>query len=327
VGHKLPIYFLNAVRSVQRFAPGDDVLVIDNASDLPGLTEELSALESRDPRLRVMRRRSNDLSRNTKVGGLYDAYRGAIDYAMRGDYDLLHLIQGDMQLLWWDEQIVAKAVELYDRFPGCVNIHMCALPQDRRLSPAVKRLDGAVVELTEYGLSDTGLYHLARWRDRGLRFHDSEQAHARTYRDAGMRVLCHPWPAVAPVPWPAVVRNGRVKGREVVPPYEFLLRPLTAVEIAGLLRATAPVWLEAVCVPWGWACLNPMSVSALESIEYWVYRYRDFGLRGWVGACPRWDRRGLRPGCSIWRVQRRPRIWQVALLPPWYGLKQLVASR
>ena len=32
-----------------------------------------------------------------------------------------------------------------------------------------------------YGLTDTGLYHLGRWRDRGMRFGPSEREHARLH--------------------------------------------------------------------------------------------------------------------------------------------------
>jgi len=327
VGHKLPVYFLNAVRSVRMLAPDDDLLVVDNASGLPQLAAALAQLEATDGRVRVIQRMSNDLSRNTKVGGLYDAYAEVLSYAQDGGYDLLHLIQGDMQMLWWGAAAVDRALELYERFPDCVNIHTTAIPQDRRLSDAVAPVDEGIMALAGYGLSDTGIYHLARWRERGVSFQDSEQGHARFYERQGLRVLCHPWPPVAQVPWPAVVRNGEVKGREVVPSHALLLRPLGDEEIAGMQSAPGPVWLEQVCTPWGWACLSPMTPSALESIEYWVYRYRDFRARGWPAARPTWERRGLDPSSSLWRAQRRPSLWQVALLPPWYEIRRRIASR
>lgn len=327
VGHKLPTYFLNAVRSVRALAPGDDLVVVDNASGLPSLTDALEREREAHPQIHVIRRDRNDLSHNTKVGGLYDAYRELVDYALYGGYDLLHLLQGDMQMLWWGPRAVDRALEIYESFPECVNIHTSAIPQDRRLDDdAVEVVDGALLELVNYGLSDTGLYHLGRWRERGVHFHESEGAHARHYHAQGLRVLCHPWPPVAPVPWPAVVRNGRVRGREVIPDHPLLLRPLGAHEIACIQAETRPRWLEDVCMPWGWACLTPMASSAMESIEYWVYRYRDFRARGWP-ARPRWERRGIDPQRSIWRTQRRPRLWQVALLPPWHELKRLIAAR
>lgn len=322
VGHKLPTYFLNAVRSVRMLAPDDDLVVMDNASGLSGLTDQLRQLSAADEHVHLRERTINDLSRNTKVGGLYDACTEIVQYAVEGRYDLLHLMQGDMQMLWWNPAVVEKAMELYEQFPDCVNIATTALPQDRRLSDAVRVREGPLVELPHYGLCDTGLYHLGRWRQREIRFHDNEQAHARAYREAGLRVLCHPWPPVAPVPWPAVVRRGIVRGREVVPRHALLLRPLDAAEVTAVRQAADPIWLEDVCIPWGWTCLNPMATTAPESIEYWVFRYRDFRHRGWNGALPRWERRGIARGRSAWRVQRRPGLWQVALLPLWSELRR-----
>lgn len=327
VGHKLPSYFLNAVRSVRMLAPDDDVLVVDNASGLPSLARQLERERAADPRIDVIQRDSNDLRRNAKVGGLYDAYREVVDYAISRGYDLLHLLQGDMQMLWWGRPAVDRALELYERFPECVNIHTSAIPKDRLLDDnVVEIVDGSWLELARYGLSDTGLYHLGRWQEHGIRFHESEGAHARHYHDKGLRVLCHPLPPVAPVPWPAVVRNGRVRGREVTALHSLLLRPLGRHEIARVKAPPGPAWLEDVCVPWGWVCLTPMASSAMESIEYWVYRYRDFRTRGW-SARPRWERGGLDRQRSIWNAQRRPSLWQVALLPPWHELKGLIAAR
>ena len=322
VGHKLPICFVNAVRSVRTLAPGDDLLVIDNASNLPGLTQQLLALESAGESMMVITRASHDLSHNTTVGGLYDAYREAVDYALDGGYDLLHLIQGDMQMPWWGPSMVDRALDLYDSFPDCVNIVTTAIPRDRGVAGAVSEVQESTMELVGYDLTDTGLYHLGRWRERGVRFHGSEQGHARFYRQAGLRVICHPWPPIAQIPWPAVVRNGEVRGREVVPEQPLLLLPLSDQEIADVKGERGPTWLEDVCTPWGWTCLTPMLATALESIDHWVSCYRDLRSRGWRRARPNWERRGLEPKRSIWRTQRRPSVWQVALLPPWHELRR-----
>lgn len=325
VGHKLPTYFINVIKSVRQSAPNDDLLVVDNASDLPAVDRYLSDMGDQDPRVKVIRRHRNDLSRNGKVGGLYDAYAEIVAHALESGYDLLHLVQGDMQMLWWDDAIVERALQLYAEFPTCINIVTAAMLQDRRLSDDVAVVEGPLLELPRYGLTDTGLYHLGRWQEYGIRFHDSEQQHAEVYRRQGHRVLCHPWPAVAPVPWPAVIRKGRRKGREVRPPHAQLLRPLTVEETRRVREADAPVWLEDVSVPWGWTCLTPMAETRLESIEYWVFRYRDFRSRGW-SARPRWARAGIEPGRSLWAVQRRPALWQLAVLPPWYELKRRLSS-
>jgi len=45
--------------------------------------------------------------------------------------------------------------------------------------------------------------------------------------------VCHPWPTDAPIPWPAVVRNGAERGRQVVTGKPFLIKPLSAAEVAS----------------------------------------------------------------------------------------------
>jgi hypothetical protein len=178
--------------------------------------------------------------------------------------------------------------------------------------------------LTSYGLTDTGLYDMAKWRNRGMRFSEREQVHALKYLQEGLQVFCHPLPTVAPIPWPAVVRSGKVIGREVEPRHEFLLRPLSPDEITNLKESSDPVWSEDICVPWGWTCLTPYWVSDLRNIHYLVYLRRAIQLYGLRTAWPRWERRGLQEGAAPHRRQRQPRPGMLAVLavPLWHLLRR-----
>ncbi|MGH3257807.1 MAG: hypothetical protein ACRDOU_20845 [Streptosporangiaceae bacterium] len=298
VGHGLPRYFLNTVRSVRALAPHDQVLVIDNASPQAGLRAALQRMADSDPRMDLILRTSNELLDNRKVGGLYQAYTMAFDYAMARDFDLLHLLQGDFQLMWWDDDLVARSCDLFAAHPHCVNILMQFLSRDKKLTDDLAPADGGLTRLKNYGLTDTGLYHLGRWRDLAMRFGASEQAHARRYLDEGLEVLCHPWPTDAPIPWPAVIRNGRQRGREVVTGQPFLLKPLPPEDVAVVKASGRGVWLEDLCIPWGWACATPMWVGGLDSIDYWVLRYRDARKNGWQHLLPRLELRGVDGGAS-----------------------------
>jgi hypothetical protein len=293
VGHGLPTYFLNTVRSVRATAPGDPVLVVDNASPQAALRSALKQLADADPMVDLILRPTNELQQNRKVGSLYTAYRIAFEYAIDRNFDLLHLLQGDFQQLWWDEDLVRKSAALYTANANCVNIMTQFLSRDLMLTGELLTGTGGLTKLRNYGLTDTGLYHLGRWRERGMRFGASEREHARRYLDQGHEVLCHPWPADAPIPWPAVIRNGRQRGREVVTGHPFLLKPLSAAGVSAVKGAEGRVWLEDVCVPWGWACATPMWVSGLDSIDYWVLRYRDARKNGLGHLLPRLELRGL----------------------------------
>jgi hypothetical protein len=329
VGHKLPVYFLNAVNSVQLMAGNDDILVVDNASGIPTLIRELQSIAERTPRIRLLLRSTNDITRNSKVGGLYDAYNEVMAYALGRGYDYLHIIQHDMQMVWWDEAVITRAGEIFAEYPECVNISTTALAGDITLSGGLHYVKPKLVQLTNYGLTDTGLYDLAKWRARGMQFGESEQAHGQQYREEGLRVFYHPLPTIAFVPWPAVVRSGQVVGREIQPREQFLMRPLTASEIAQVKESTEPVWLEQVGIPWGWTCLMPYWTTDLRTITYWVYRYRDLRAQGLRAAWPRWQRGGLAAGGSTRGLQRAPRFgrWQVLATPVWHGLRKAVRRR
>ena len=332
VGYRLGSYFLNAVRSVRAAAPGDPLLIVDNASPDAELRNELERIRDQDALVDVIFRAENNVGQNRKVGSLYDAYEAAFDHAITRQFDYLHLVQSDFQMLWWDSDVVARSADIFAGHSRCVNISMRADSRDITLgddladppSPDGLRL------LRWYGLTDTGLYHLGRWRDWDMRFGPSEREHARRYLDEGLEVVCHPWPTDVPIPWPAVVRNGIERGRQVVTGKPFLIKPLSAAEV-GRLKGAQGVWLEDMCVPWGWACATPMWVTDLDSIDYWVMRYRDAKTNGIGRLLPRLERRGIDPAGHrqlISRYQYRPSLFQLFVAcPARYAARQLLRSR
>ena len=296
VGHGLPRYFMNTIRSVRATAPDDPVLVIDNASPQPELRADLSRLAAADDHMELILRSANELEYNRKVGGLYDAYEIAFQYALDKEFGLLHLLQGDFQQMWWDGELVDRARRIYQAHPRCVNIQMQFLSRDRQATDDLTAAGDGLVKLKNYGLTDTGLYHLGRWAERGMRFSAAEQQHARQYLDEGLEVIRHPWPTDAPIPWPPVIRNGVQKGREVENGKPYLVRPLTAGEIAAVKQADGGTWLEDACIPWGWACATPLWVTGLNSLDYWVLRYRDARRNGLRHLLPRLELRGIEKG-------------------------------
>lgn len=317
VGHGLRTYFLNAVRSVRTVAPDDEILVVDNASPDIELRIELERISAADPRMRLLLRDSNDLA-NGKVGGLYDAYREAFALATEEGFEYLHLVQGDMQVLWWDDEVVSRAVELFEADLRCVNIYTALLSRDKVFGGEFEPSghDDEVLSLRHYGLTDTGLYHLARWKELDMSFGRSEIEHARKYLAQGFTVLCHPWPTDAQIPWPAVVRWGVQRGKEIVPKKPFILRPLSSEEIVEL-KQHSRTWLEDVCIPWGWTCLTPMWTSHLDP-GYWAARRQDAAVHGLNSSLPRWERRGLDGGRwrPFWWSQYRPSLVKLYVVIP-----------
>ena len=330
VGHGLPTYFMNAVRSVRAVAPADPLLVIDNASPDARLRAWLQGLASHDSNVEVILRTANDVTRNRKVGSLYSAYEIAFDRAIARGFDLVHLIQGDFQLMWWDAGLVARSGEIFGAHPACVNIQTQFLSRDKVLAGELAPAGDGLTKLARYGLTDTGLYHLRRWQERSMRFGPNEQGHAKHYLGEGHEVICHPWPTDAPIPWPAVVRGGAQRGREVRATRPYLLKPLSPEQVTGVKKAQGLTWLEDVCVPWGWVCATPMWVTNLDTSDYWVLRYRDARHNGLRHVLPRVetrevDRADRRRLLRIYRY--RPSLFRLFVAAPAYEITRRLGYR
>lgn len=321
VGYGLPVYFLNAVRSVRATAAGDQVLVIDNASPCAGLRRQLSAMAGEDEQMSLILRTVNDVRQNRKVGSLYSAYEIAFEQAIAGGFDYLHIIQGDFQLLWWDSDVLSRAAGIFEAHPRCVNIHTQILSRDKVLAGELVPADGAdgLLKLRHYGLTDTGLYHLGRWRANSMEFGQAEQGHAKRYLTDGFEVICHPWPTDAPIPWPAVMRNGRQRGKEVSTAKPYLLKPLSRQDVAEIRLSRGYPWLEDLCIPWGWVCASPIWVTGLDSMDYWVLRYRDARKNGLRHLLPYPNLRGVDEGdrSGLLRMyQYRPSVFRLLVAVP-----------
>jgi len=331
VGHGLPIYYLNSIRSVRATASADPLLVIDNASSNADLRANLRLIADKDDRIHLVLRSTNDTHVNGRVGSLYSAYEIAFAWAIDRGFDMLHLMQSDMQMLWWDAEVVQKSAEIFSAHSQCVNIHTLFLTRDTALTDGLipSAVDG-LPSLKKYGLTDTGIYHLGRWREGGMHFGPSEQWHAKYYRDAGLEVLWHPWPTDAQIPWPAVIRNGSQQGKEVTAGKPYLLKPLPEGEVVRLKAHPSQMWLEDVCVPWGWVCVTPMWTTDLNSIDYWVMRYRDAKAHGLSRVVPRLECRGVdaRDRSKFVRIYRcRPSLTRLFVFTPIREMIRRLAHR
>ena len=315
VGHSLPVLFMNAVTSFRAICPDAELLVIDNASPQSSLRRRLADIGRADPRTEVVLRNSNHRG-SEKVGELYEAYELAFSSACERGFKYVHLLQGDMQMLWWDDDARAKIAELYRRHPNCVNVFTRALSSDRTLtgSVTVDAETGDAV-LRAYHLSDTGMFHLERWAASGVRFEATEELTSARAGELGLRTFVSPWPTEVPVPWPAVVRKGRQVGREVRTSKPYLCRPLGPEAVETVKKADYPVAWEDICVPWGWSCLTPMSETDLSKWYYLNYRWLAVRTHGWRAGAPRWASAGLDRRADLLLAPRRPPLWRLVLQP------------
>ena len=321
VGHGLPGLYLNTLRSVRAVLPDAPLLVVDNASPQDSLKQRLLEMARADPAMEVVLRAQNE-ARNGKVGGLYQAYNLAFERAFELGAGYVHLMQADMQLLWWDDDVMRRAQALWGRHPTCINIMTMALSRDRWLTDdlAVHPETGDTL-LKNYGLTDTGLYHLGRFRSLGASFGTTEEEYGRRALQAGLRAAVFPWPTEVQVPWPAVVRRGRQRGKEVRTAKELLCKPLSRADLSLLKASSGPSTLEELCVPWGWSCLSPMWNTDLDNIYYWALRRRDLKVNGWRAALPSWVTTGLDSRSDIVLKPHRPSDTALVARPLWAHLK------
>ncbi len=108
-----------------------------------------------------MPRTTNDVSRNSKVGGLYDAYNEVMTYALDQGCDYIHILQHDMQMLWWDQAVTSCAVDIFAEYPECVNIQTLINYRLLSFSDDLECLKPRLMFYTKYGLTDTGLYDMS----------------------------------------------------------------------------------------------------------------------------------------------------------------------
>lgn len=235
----------------------------------------------------------------SKTGSLYDAYNLAIDYALERDFDYLNFVQGDCQLMWWSDSLVARLDEIcsvYEKIEGrgvfCVGTVFPVLGKfvgssfsndiffDTDLNCLVA--EGAAV-------ADVGIFSVSGIRASNFRFFGTEEELQKTYRRSKVPML--DVPCVAFIPWPAAVRNGRVVGEvfEPLSPGAPLLR-LKDGFMPDRIQSRPdrePFWMEKYVAPNGWDCLFPYWPTSIENPK-WLRRRlracRQLGVKPWATA-------------------------------------------
>jgi hypothetical protein len=315
VGHGLPTQFLNTLGSFRAICPDSQLLVIDNRSPQESLRAELRRRAGGDPHMELLLRESN-ASSNPREGALHSAYEIAFERARSGGYRYVHLLQADMQVMFWDQELLDQIAQIYERHPNCVNVYTCALSSDRTMMGdiVVDETSGDAT-LPEYAMTDTGIFDLERWDRAAMEMLADERAMAKLAASRGLQTFVSAWPTEIQVPWPAVVRNGKQIGHEVPLRKPFLCVPLDADAVAALKSRTYPASLEDMCVPWGWWCLSPMYVTDTSHWYYLNFRRRDVMFNGLREGFPRLVTSGLESRSEMFLAPHRPGLARLLLWP------------
>lgn len=263
VGSGSARYLENCVRSVQRNSP-HDLLVYYNfqsASDKRS-AEAVASRLALDPGTFFLQ--SNDPG--VRTGSLYECYNHALQGSL-GKHRYMSFVQADMQMMWWGQNIV----EACDRVLDASDLHQRAVLSFYTQFPvAGKRPDyynvwGGVRPAripTHPGLVDVGLFSTERAVEAGLWFTGSESSMSESLASRGYLVGLHPFPFLAPIPYPHNVRQRRLGNRHLrnlgseAKILDFTNYGRKLVESEGI-SSFHPVFMEDVVSPNGWACLNP----------------------------------------------------------------------
>ncbi|NQV73042.1 hypothetical protein HQ496_07955 [bacterium] len=235
----------------------------------------------------------------SKTGSLYDAYNLAIDYASERGFDYLNFVQGDCQLMWWNEGLVARLDEIFSAVeevdgPGVLCVGTVFPVFGKFVGSNFSRgiffdTDLNCLAAAGAAVADVGIFAMSGIRASRFRFVGTEEELQNTYRREKVPML--DVPCVAFIPWPATVRNGRVVGKVVEP--TSLGSPILRLKVGfrpDLIQPsfdTEPFWMEHYIAPNGWDCLFPYWPTSIDKPKWWKRRLkacRQLGVKPWTRA-------------------------------------------
>ena len=206
----------------------------------------------------------NDSEYESKTGSLYHGYNQLFECVRNSGFRYLNLMQSDLQLLWWDRDILAHYLLIFDHFESAVDI-MTGWPT-RGTNPGAFVTDlknyqilagGEQIHFME-GLGDWGFFDLTRWYENDFIWSGTESSMKSLTHKKGVVCPLPRIPCVAAIPWPAVVRGGGEIGTQIMRTEMLLLNGAdqnTLDELKTTKRG--PLWFEDCVKSWGWWALEP----------------------------------------------------------------------
>lgn len=276
VGAGIVPYFENAVRSCIE-VQHHDVLGIYNYLDRKDRDGFENFRQRYSDNRATLLSVPND-STNARVGGLYGAYNDAMSHA-RGRYDYVHFIQSDMQLMRWTEETERQVAQLFSSEKTSSEKILCissAFPcrgkfTENQYRSAVfhHKVLGSMV-MGGVGMADVGIWDVEKFFARKMSFYASEGAMSEDLANDGfvLPLLSHPVSAF--LPWPAVVRNNKVRGD--IPKVDVSRNRLLTLESGARIDSTTDIpWMENEVFPHQWSTLFPYWPTSIW-VPKWVNR-------------------------------------------------------
>jgi len=200
----------------------------------------------------------------SKTGSLYHGYNQLFAQVKNNGFQYLNLIQSDIQLLWWDQEIIAHYIMIFENFKNSIQVYT-GFPK-RGTNPGVyktdlrdyKILQGNVVIHFQVGLSDWGFFDLDRWSARDLSWSGTEESMSADAHKKGIVSPLSRIPCAADIPWPAVIRGGCEIGTPIKRTEMLLVKGAYEDALIKLKATkTGALWAEDWVKSWGWWALEP----------------------------------------------------------------------
>lgn len=193
---------MNLINSHRAFASEIPILVIDDDSTD---TEQISVLHDLADidGIEVISTRSA----SHRHGGLYTNMNMALDIAHKRGCRFLNLLQDDMQIVRPVSEDILHVCSLLEATRDALQI---SLTFRKYLDVKNEPIPSDVPDLymsQSLNAADTGVIHVARAKESGFVFQNSEREHSAKAKSLGLKNYVYRDPAVAFVPWPIFFRN------------------------------------------------------------------------------------------------------------------------
>ena len=262
VGAGNPGYFRNCISSILELTT-DDVRAYYNWVSEEDFNAAKQVADSIGMERVTFIFQANKVSGRT--GSLYEAQNDALSQAV-DKYRYISFTQADMQMMWWDDRIVDVCDTLRRSHEEATGGELCFFTQipvrGKRASyySAWETNDGTGYREIS-GAVDVAIFPVNSSLARGLAFEGSEKEFSRSAGRLGFSVYLHPFPFLAPIPFPLTVRDrtrAACRGHRSNSLAPILkVAPDRSGEISFSRETFHPFFMEDFVWPNGWTSLTP----------------------------------------------------------------------
>lgn len=301
-------YFLNAINSVVSCDAGPVFAVYNYVStaDLAEINTHMHTVSDAVQSLIISENRAGK-----RTGSLYWANNKGLQFA-NDRFRYVSFMQADMQMMWWNKRIIERADEIVARLATRTSniAFYTQLPVAGKRRTPYRGWDWSddTESYLTTGHVDVSLLPIHGAFNNDFCFDGNEIELAESRRAKGSSVVLHPFPYLAPIPFPDTVRSPhRPRSSGSLSQESPLLRVAPNFSADFALASFHPVLMEQAVLPNGWRSLTPYWPSDTNSTKWLKTRGNNVGaileslwqVAGHDGKRPRFKIRSFSPGYRV----------------------------